>query len=138
MQQMLRIDSIWFRSPYHVAGLESQRARTRRSSRQQRHTSCAAEGQTAAKATSVNAPDTQSDIQPERQPIDVSRRQMIHSAITSSIAHGAATVLPGILPPPSAALPITTRLPIIGQAPPGTHNHGVAAVRDPALYRYVC
>ena len=66
----------------------------------------------------------------------VSRRNLIRGALTSTLATGAPTLLQDELATlPAEALPITSRLPPIGQAPPGSYNLGVAAVRDPALYR---
>ena len=66
---------------------------------------------------------------------DLSRRGMLLSAVTGITAQSTTYVLPIFSPEPAEALPITTKLLPIGQAPPGTYNLGVAAVRDPALYR---
>lgn len=74
---------------------------------------------------------------PERgMPQSLTRRDLIRSVIGSTVASGAPAWVPdspGI--PLAEAIPITSRLPPIGQAAPGTYNLGVAAVRDPALYR---
>ncbi|KAL3154463.1 hypothetical protein ABBQ32_013928 [Trebouxia sp. C0010 RCD-2024] len=64
------------------------------------------------------------------------RRDLIRGVVGGTFATGAPALLPGGPGTPSAeAIPITSRLPPIGQAAPGTYNIGVAAVRDPSLYR---
>ena len=65
-----------------------------------------------------------------------SRRDLIRGVVISTVATGAPALIPSSLGTPSAqAIPTTSRLPPIGQAAPGIYNLGVAAVRDPALYR---
>ncbi|KAA6421917.1 MAG: NAD-dependent malic enzyme, partial [Trebouxia sp. A1-2] len=55
---------------------------------------------------------------------------------TGTIVNSAPVVLHESLHvPPAEAIPTTYKLPPVGQAAPGTYNLGVAAVRDPALYR---
>lgn len=76
---------------------------------------------------------TASDQDPLNTP---SRRDLLRGAVTGSLATGAPALFHGSQAVPAAqAIPITSRLPPIGQAAPGTYNLGVAAVRDPALYR---
>ena len=66
----------------------------------------------------------------------ISRRELIRSTVTGTIASSAPILLPEFAHvPPAEAIPITFPLPPIGQAAPGKYNFGVAAVRDPALYR---
>lgn len=66
------------------------------------------------------------------------RRDLIRGVVGGTFATGAPALLPGGPGTPSAeAIPITSRLPPIGQAAPGTYNIGVAAVRDPSLYRLI-
>jgi hypothetical protein len=66
----------------------------------------------------------------------ISRRDLLRGAITGTIVNSAPVVLHESLhAPPAEAIPTTYKLPPIGQAAPGTYNLGVAAVRDPALYR---
>lgn len=66
----------------------------------------------------------------------ISRRDLLRGAMTGTIANSAPIVLLDIANvQPAEAVPITLDPPPIGQAAPGTSNLGVAAVRDPALYR---
>ena len=68
--------------------------------------------------------------------LNFTRRDFIRGVIGGTVATGAPALLPdGPGTPSAAAIPITSRLPPIGQAAPGTYNIGVAAVRDPGLYR---
>lgn len=68
----------------------------------------------------------------------LTRRDLMRGVIGGTIATGAPALVHGGPGTPSAeAIPITSRLPPIGQAAPGTYNIGVAAVRDPALYRLI-
>ena len=76
----------------------------------------------------------------QAQPLShFSRRHLILGSVTTTLAAGAPSLQTGKPTYPVAeAIPITSRLPPIGQAAPGTYNLGVAAVRDPALYRLTC
>jgi len=66
----------------------------------------------------------------------LSRRDLLRGAITGTIANSAPVVLhESLYVLPVEAIPTTSELPPIGQAALGTYNLGVAAVRDPALYR---
>ncbi len=66
----------------------------------------------------------------------VSRRDLLRGAVTGTIVNSAPVVLHESLHVlPAEAIPTSYKLPAIGQAAPGTYNLGVAAVRDPALYR---
>ncbi len=66
----------------------------------------------------------------------VSRRDLLRGAVTGTIVNSAPVVLHESLHVlPAEAIPTSYKLPPIGQAAPGTYNLGVAAVRDPALYR---
>ena len=66
----------------------------------------------------------------------VSRRDLLRGALTGTIANCAPIVmLETTHVEPAGAIPSSLNLPPIGQAAPGNYNLGVAAVRDPALYR---
>ena len=66
----------------------------------------------------------------------ISRRDLLCGAMTGAIANSAPIVMLDIAHvQPAEAVPTTLDPPPIGQAAPGTSNLGVAAVRDPALYR---
>ena len=66
----------------------------------------------------------------------VSRRDLLRGAVTGTIVNSAPVVLhESVHVLPAEAIPTTYKLPPVGQAAPGTYNLGVAAVRDPALYR---
>lgn len=65
-----------------------------------------------------------------------SRRDLIRGVVTGTLATGVPTLLPETLGPRSAAaIPLTSEAAPVGHPAPGTSNLGVAAVRDPALYR---
>ena len=66
----------------------------------------------------------------------VSRRGLLRGAVAGTVVNSAPVVLHESLHVlPAEAIPTSYTLPPIGQAAPGTYNLGVAAVRDPALYR---
>lgn len=66
----------------------------------------------------------------------ISRRDLLRGAMTGTIANSAPIVMLDIAHvQPAEAVPNTLNPPPIGQAAPGTSNLGVAAMRDPALYR---
>ena len=66
----------------------------------------------------------------------VSRRDLLRGAVTGTLVNSAPVVLHESLHVlPAEAIPTSYKLPAIGQAALGTYNLGVAAVRDPALYR---
>lgn len=68
---------------------------------------------------------------------ELTRRDLIRGLVAGTVATSAPAYLPTRQAPVAEALPITSTLPPIGQAAPGTYNLGVAAVRDPGLYRLV-
>lgn len=68
---------------------------------------------------------------------ELTRRDLIKGLVAGTVATSAPAYLPTHQAPVAEALPITSKLPPIGQAAPGTYNLGVAAVRDPGLYRLV-
>ncbi|DBB07785.1 TPA: hypothetical protein ACH3X3_009203 [Trebouxia sp. C0006] len=66
----------------------------------------------------------------------VSRRDLLRGAVTGTLVNSAPVVLhESFHVLPAEAIPTSYKLPAIGQAALGTYNLGVAAVRDPALYR---
>lgn len=69
--------------------------------------------------------------------VEFTRRDLIRGLVASTVVTSAPALLPASQAPVAEAIPITSRLPPIGQAAPGTYNVGVAAVRDPGLYRLV-
>ena len=68
---------------------------------------------------------------------ELTRRDLIKGLVAGTVATSAPACLPARQAPVAEALPVTSKLPPIGQAAPGTYNLGVAAVRDPGLYRLV-
>lgn len=69
--------------------------------------------------------------------MEFTRRDLIRGLLAGTMATTAPALLPASQAPLAEAIPIISRLPPIGQAAPGTHILGVAAVRDPGLYRLV-
>lgn len=68
-------------------------------------------------------------------PLDISRRQLLYSAVSGTLAQGAASVLPAAVPPPAEAFLPSADTSSVSRAfvHPQT---GVTAIRDPALYRH--
>lgn len=69
--------------------------------------------------------------------VEFTRRGLIRGLVASTVVTSAPALLPISQASVAEAIPIPSRLPPIGHAAPGTYNIGVAAVRDPGLYRLV-
>ena len=69
--------------------------------------------------------------------VEFTRRDLIRGLVAGTVVTNTPALLPASQAPVAEAIPATSRLPPIGQAAPGTNSIGVAAVRDPGLYRLV-
>ena len=147
MQHCVRTEHHAVILPKRAVHCNTSRATTQRSTQRahkahhERRTESTAERQMSAEtdtATSTRDEPTEIDIPLETSALHVTRRQVMHSAVTGSLVQGAVTVFPALMPPPGAAAPVGPASPPTGQIPPMTDSFGVAAVRDPALYRHAC
>lgn len=99
---------------------------------------CATHNNTSAKhiATETGGRTLYNEIgeQEQHTDLDVTRRQLMYSALTGTIVQAGASVLPAMMPSPAEAFQPTLSVPETSRAPIESQC-GVAAMRDPALYR---